>query len=117
MAYFAKIGTDNTVEDIVVVHDDIATTEQNGIDFIHNLYNNQDTYVQTFRDGSSQRKNYAGVNISKYDSARDAFIFGKPFPSWVLNEDTCQWESPVPHPDSGMHTWNEDTQSWDARED
>jgi len=115
MAHFAKIGSDGTVEDIVVVHDDIATTEQNGIDFIHNLYKNQDTYVQTFTDGS-QRKNYAGLRISKYDAARDAFIFDNAFPSWVLNEDTCRWEPPIPYPDSGVHTWNEDTESWDSRE-
>ena len=102
------------VEEIVVVHDDIATTEQNGIDFIHNLYNNQDTYVQTFVNGS-KRKNYAGLRISKYDATRDAFIFDSPFPSWVLNESTCQWDPPVAYPDSGIHSWNESTKAWDAR--
>lgn len=58
------------------------------------------------------RKNYAGIGYT-YDEARDAFIPPKPFDSWVLNEDTCLWEAPVPHPaDGGAYVWDESTQSW-----
>jgi hypothetical protein len=30
-----------------------------------------------------------------YDEDRDAFIPKKPYNSWILNEDTCNWEAPV----------------------
>ena len=38
------------------------------------------------------RKNYAGIGYY-YDSIRDAFIPPKPFPSWILDESTCLWQS------------------------
>jgi hypothetical protein len=58
------------------------------------------------------RKNYAGVGYV-YDEFRDAFIPPKPFPSWVLNEQSCLWESPIPMPNDGkMYIWDENTQSW-----
>jgi hypothetical protein len=63
------------------------------------------------------RKNYPAIGDS-YDPDRDAFIPPTPYPSWVLNEDTCLWEAPVPYPDDGnMYTWNEETQSWDLVEE
>jgi hypothetical protein len=55
----------------------------------------------------------AGIGYT-YDEARDAFISPQPYPSWVLDEDTCLWVAPVPMPEDGDYTWNEDTQSWDA---
>jgi hypothetical protein len=59
------------------------------------------------------RKNYAGLGYT-YDSQRDAFIPPKPYESWILNEETCLWDSPIPYPEDGeMHTWNEETQTWD----
>ena len=62
--------------------------------------------------GVAFRKNYAGIGFT-YDPSRDAFIPPKPFPSWVLNEDTCQWDSPVPQPeDTRFFRWDEDTTSW-----
>ena len=64
-------------------------------------------------DGTPFRKNYAGIGFT-YDYARDAFIPPKPFNSWVLNEDTCQWEAPVALPDTeNRYTWNEETTQWD----
>jgi hypothetical protein len=62
--------------------------------------------------GTPFRKNYAGIGDS-YDAVRDAFIAPKPFNSWVLNEETCLWESPTPYPvDENSYTWDEDTTSW-----
>lgn len=59
------------------------------------------------------RKNYAGIGYY-YDSIRDAFIPPKPFPSWILNEDTCLWESPIPYPNDGnIYQWNEETGNWE----
>jgi hypothetical protein len=62
--------------------------------------------------GTPFRKNYAGIGYT-YDETRDAFIPPKPYPSWLLNEDTCLWDAPVPYPtDGGMYLWDEDGQAW-----
>ena len=62
--------------------------------------------------GTPYRKNYAGISYT-YDAERDAFIPPKPYASWLLNETTCLWDSPVPYPDDGeRYTWDEETQSW-----
>jgi hypothetical protein len=58
------------------------------------------------------RKNYAGIGFT-YDAQRDAFIPPQPYPSWVLDEDTCLWESPVPYPTDGeMYSWDEASGQW-----
>ncbi len=111
MAHFAKLGTGNIILTVEVVSNDIATTEQEGVDFLNNLYNTRDVWKQTSYNNNI-RKNFAGIGF-KYDQARDAFIAPKPYPSWILNEDTCQWEAPVAYPtDGNNYTWNEDTTSW-----
>jgi hypothetical protein len=125
MAHFAKLGTGNIVLRVEVVSNDIATTEQAGVDFLNNLYKTRDVWKQTSYNtfggehklgGTPFRKNYAGRGC-KYDQTRDAFIGIKPYNSWVLNEDTCQWEAPVAYPDDDKsYTWNEETTSWDLRE-
>jgi len=62
------------------------------------------------------RKNFAGIGYT-YNRERDAFIPQKPFASWMLNEDTCLWDAPVPYPDDGgMYQWDESTTSWIAVE-
>ena len=86
MAYFAKLGIGNIVETVTAVHNDIATTEQAGIDFLNNLYNTRDVWKQTSYNGNI-RKNFAGVGYS-YDQTRDAFIAPKPYASWILNEES-----------------------------
>jgi len=64
--------------------------------------------------GIPMRKNYAGVGYT-YDAVRDAFIPPQPYPSWILNETTCLWDSPVPMPTDGTkYSWNEATTSWAA---
>ena len=93
MAYFTKLGVGDVVESVVVVNDDIATSEQAGIDFLNTTYKTNDVWRQTYIDGS-QRKNYAGLGHS-YDKDRDAFIAPQPDPTWVLNETTCRWEAPA----------------------
>ena len=122
MAHFVKIGKGNIVEKVVVVSNDIATTEQAGADFLNNLYNTRDIWKQTSYntfggvhklDGTPFRKNYAGKGYS-YDESRDAFIQPQTYNSWTLNETTCQWEAPVAYPDDGQkYNWNEETQQWD----
>ena len=122
MAHFAKLGTGNIVERVAVVSNDIATTGQTGIDFLNNLHGSRDVWKQTSYNtqggvhtlgGTPFRKNYAGIGYT-YDETRDAFIPSKPYNSWTLNEDTCNWEAPVAHPDDGkVYDWNEETTSWD----
>lgn len=59
-----------------------------------------------------QRKNFAGIGFT-YDEQRDAFIPPKPFDSWLLNEETCLWDAPVPYPTDGeMYRWDEETTNW-----
>lgn len=57
------------------------------------------------------RKNYAGIGYS-YDEVRDAFIPPQPYASWILNENSCLWEAPVPMPAGGKWQWSEDQEQW-----
>jgi hypothetical protein len=126
MAHFAKLGTGNIVERVEVVSNDIATTEQAGVDFLNNLYGTNDIWKQTSYntyggihqlDGTPFRKNYAGIGF-KYDQYKDAFIPPKPYNSWTLNETTCLWEAPVAYPTDGQkYQWNETNQTWDLVEE
>ena len=125
MAHFCKIGKGSKVEKVVVVSNDVATTEQAGIDFLNNLYSTNDVWKQTSYNtlkgvhllgGTPFRKNYAGLGY-KYDETRDAFIPPKPFNSWILNEETCYWDAPITYPDDGQrYEWNEENQTWDLIE-
>jgi len=130
MAHFAKLGTGNIIERVEVVSNDIATTEQAGVDFLNNLYGTRDVWKQTSYNtrggvhnngGTPFRKNYAGTGW-KYDQTRDAFIPPKPpYESWTLNETTCLWEAPIPRPEytqeqlnnGNKYNWNEENQTWD----
>jgi len=121
MAHFAKLGVGNIVQQVIVISNDIATTEQAGVNFINQLYNTRDTWKQTSYNtqagqhtlgGTPFRKNYARIGYT-YDEGRDAFIAPKPFNSWVLDEDKAQWKAPVDMPsDDKMYKWNETTTSW-----
>ena len=112
MAHFAKLDNTNTVIGVQVVHNDIATSEQAGIDFLNQLYGESCWWKQTSYNGNF-RKNYAGIGYL-YDSNRDAFIGPREYVSWILNETTCRWEPPVAYPDDGKrYAWHEATTSWD----
>ena len=118
MAHFAKIGTGNIVEKVIVISNDIATTEQVGIDFINKLYNTRDVWKQTSYNNNI-RKNFAGVDY-QYNQQRDAFIAPKPYNSWILNEQTCNWEAPVTKPtivleDNQYYSWNESIINWEIK--
>ena len=122
MAHFAKLGTGNIIERVEVVSNDIAQTEQAGVEFLQNLYKDISAWKQTSYNtrggehiigGTPFRKNYAGIGYI-YNQTKDAFIPPKPFNSWILNKDSCLWEAPVNYPDDGeRYTWNEATTTWD----
>ena len=124
MAHFARLGTGNIVKKVHVVHNDTATDEQTGIDFLQTLHKTDDKFVQTSYNtyggehrlgGTPFRKNYAGIGY-KYDQTRDAFIPIKPYNSWILNETTCRWQAPVAYPNDGkFYNWNEINQNWQLR--
>jgi hypothetical protein len=115
MAHFCKLENNVVKQVIVVSNQDILDdkgqeSEELGIKFCSNLLGG--TWLQTSYNGKI-RKNYAGVGYT-YDEGRDAFIPAKPFASWLLDETTCQWKSPVAMPtDDKRYTWNEETKSWD----
>ena len=118
MASFAKIGLNNKVIEVLSVHNnelkDSNGVEQEilGIDFLTKL-TGWAIWKQTSYNGNI-RKNYAGIGYT-YDEDRDAFIPKKPFASWILNETTCIWESPVAYPtDGGKYNWNEINQTWEV---
>ena len=112
MAHFAKLGTGNIVTAVHVVSNDVATTEQAGVDFLNDLYKTRDVWKQTSYN-KNIRKNYAGIGYT-YDQTRDAFIPPKPLDSWILNEDTCLWEPPIAYPSDGKnYEWDETTKSWE----
>jgi hypothetical protein len=112
MAHFAKLGTGNIVERVEVVSNDIAVTEQAGSDFLNKIYNTRDVWKQTSYNNNI-RKNFAGIGFT-YDQQRDAFIAPKPYNSWILNETTCRWESPVAYPTDGKkYNWNESLVNWE----
>jgi hypothetical protein len=119
MAHFAKIGLNGKVIEVLsvvneVLHDANGVEQETiGIDFLKILFNEPNAiWKQTSYNGNI-RKNYAGIGFT-YDETRDAFIPKKPYNSWVLNEDTCQWESPVARPDNeNMYIWNEEILNWE----
>jgi len=130
MASFAKIGLNGKVIEVLsvvneVLHDSNGVEQEAiGIDFLTKL-TGYPLWIQTSyntiggvhnNNGTPLRKNHAGIGYT-YDEDRDAFIPKKPFNSWILNEDTCQWNSPVAYPvDGKIYKWNESTLTWDIVE-
>lgn len=115
MAHFAELDSNNTVLRVIVVNNnDILDSngqesEEVGINFCKGLFGGE--WKQTSYNANF-RKNYAGIGYT-YDGVLDAFIPPQPYPSWVLNQETCLWEAPVPMPDDGqLYGWDEATQSW-----
>jgi hypothetical protein len=111
MSHFAKVNLEGEVENVIVAEQEFINTlsgnwvqtSYNTIGGVHKL------------GGTPLRKNYAGIGFT-YDPNRDAFIPPKPYPSWILNEDTCQWESPVLCPTDGrLFEWNEEELNWEER--
>lgn len=117
MAHFAELDDKNNVLRVIVVSN-ADNSDANGVEreeigmaFCRSLFGEATIWKQTSYNGNL-RKNYAGIGYT-YDVDLDAFIPPKPFPSWVLNEQTCLWEAPVSYPsDGGRYVWDEPTQSW-----
>ena len=115
MAHFAELDKNNKVLRVVIVANDVlldddgVEQESTGIAFCQKLFGG--TWKQTSYNGNF-RKNYASVGYT-FDFERDAFIPPQPYLSWVLNEDSCQWEPPTPYPDvDNKYVWDEESQEW-----
>jgi hypothetical protein len=128
MAYYAFIDSNNVVVEVIPGRDEdeivdgitdweaYYSTKREGLRAVRTSYNTAGG-VHT-EGGTPFRKNYAGFGFV-YDEERDAFIPPKPFDSWVLNEDTCQWDAPIPMPevmgeDDRLvpYVWDEDAGDW-----
>jgi hypothetical protein len=115
MAHFAKLDENNVVLEVHVVHNnellvDGVESEAKGVEFLNGLFGNSNWKQTSYN--ATIRKNAAGIGYT-YDPNRDAFIPPQPFPSWTLDEQTCQWISPVPFPnDEKQYFWDESTLSW-----
>ena len=131
MAHFAKVDDNGIVTSVIVVaNSDTADSDGNeveaiGIAFCKSLLGSDTNWVQTSYNNNI-RYRYAGVGM-KYDSTNDVFYRQQPYPSWVLNTSTWDWEAPVALPDDAgvddpdnptefvEYTWDEDTTSWTNR--
>lgn len=125
MAHYAILNNDNIVIEVFVGRDENDLPE--GVSSWEDYYTtpgatckrtsyNTNAGVHML-GGTPFRKNYAGIGFS-YDEMRDAFIPPKPFPSWILNEDTCLWDPPVPKPETGnLYHWNEQLLMWENIEE
>jgi hypothetical protein len=126
MSHFAEIDNENIVQRVHVVEQDFIDSGKLGDPsmWIQTSYNTRGgvhyaSNSNTPDGGIALRKNYAGRGYT-YDKTRDAFIVPKPYPSWLLNEETCQWNAPNPYPDDAadpeiFYTWDEDNTQWVRR--
>lgn len=108
MSHFARVES-GIVTNVIVAEQDVIDSGVFGSGWIQTSYN---THAGQHPEGRALRKNYAGIGYT-YDSARDAFIPPKPYPSWLLNNESCQWNAPTPMPtDDKSYKWVEETTSW-----
>ena len=119
MSHFAEINNDGIVQNVIVAEQDFIDSGAVGdsSNWIQTSYNTRGGvhYAPNSNEpdsGIALRKNYAGVGFI-YDSIRNAFYSPQPYPSWLLDDDTCQWNAPTPMPDDGKwYDWDESTTNW-----
>lgn len=118
MAHFAELDSNNQVLRVIVV-DNRDTSDAAGVErehigqaFCERILGGR--WKQTSYNGSI-RRNYAGIGYT-YREDIDAFVPPKPYPSWQLDTNSCQWQAPVAAPtDGGMYAWDEQSQTWQAQ--
>jgi hypothetical protein len=130
MSHFAKVEDGLVTQVIVAEQDFIDTLDGTWIQTSYNtrggVHYDPETGEPSADQSKALRKNFAGIGHT-YDTERDAFIPTSIFNSWVLNEDTCLWEAPLPEPEvteenaNGFYEWDDDlyqsdnTQGWVLR--
>lgn len=121
MAHFAKIDANtNIVITVNVVNNsdlydlEFPESEAVGIKFLK-PWTEPGTYWKQTSYNSKFRKNYAGIGMIYHPEPIDGFAIPQPFPSWIFDADTCQWEPPVPRPQiigNELYMWVEDKRQW-----
>lgn len=109
MAHFAKVNN-GIVTQVIVAEPEFFNTfvDSSPGQWIQTSYN---THGGVHPENRPLRKNYAGVGYT-YDAGRDAFIAPQPYPSWTLDDFSCQWHAPVPMPTDGLYRWDETAKNW-----
>jgi hypothetical protein len=114
MAHYAFLNENNIVTEVITGIDETELIEGLDTETWYGNFRNQ-TCKRTSYNGN-YRKNYAGIGYT-YDPERDAFIAPKIFSKWVLNEDTCCWEAPIPYPiDDKNYVWNDNRGEWEEQQ-
>jgi hypothetical protein len=114
MAHYAFLDENNIVTEVITGIDETELIEGLAPEIWYGNFRNQ-VCKRTSYNGNI-RKNYAGIGYT-FDELKDAFIPPKIYPSWILNEEICIWEAPIPYPnDHKNYQWNEENQSWDEVE-
>lgn len=120
MAHFAQLDENNNVINVIKVLDSVILdehgneSEEVGINYLKTVVSGNYKWVQTSYNNKI-RFRYAPIG-GFYHERLDAFFYAKPFPSWIMNETECTWESPVPRPadrDGYFLSWNESNLSWE----
>jgi hypothetical protein len=110
MAHYAFLDNNNIVTEVIVGKDETELIDGLTPEEWYGNFRGQQC-VRTSYNGKI-RKRFAGIGYV-YDPVRDAFYTPQPFESWTLNEDTCRWEAPIPHPiGEQLYWWDEPSQSW-----
>ena len=115
MAHYAFLDKNNIVVEVIVGKDEDDLTD---VVSSWEEYYSQDRNLVCKRTSynGNIRKNFAGIGYL-YSEELDAFVPPKPFESWILNENTGRWESPIAYPEDGLfYVWNEDINGWDTAE-
>ena len=113
MAHYAFLDENNIVTEVITGRNEDEVVD--GISDWEAYYGNLRGQVcKRTSYNNNIRKNYAGIGF-RYDETLDAFIPPQPYPSWLLDEDTCRWKAPVPYPEDGLiYRWNEEQGDWEA---
>jgi len=119
MAHFAQIDENWIVQQVIVVNNSVLLNEQGiecdwlGEQFCQSLYGTHTKWIQTSYNGKKY-KNFAGIGYT-FDPYCHAFIPPQPYPSWALDEHSCQWRPPTPYPTDGrIYQWHENLLDWIA---
>jgi hypothetical protein len=114
MAHYAFLDENNIVTEVIPGIDETELIEGLSPEEWYGNFRGQRCVRTSYN--ANIRKNYAGVGFY-FDEDLDAFIPPKPFNSWLLDEETCQWASPIPYPEveedsEDTYVWDEESLSW-----
>lgn len=98
LSQYALVSSDNTVTQTTLASADIFDTFKTTL---------SDNWIKLGEDDLICRG-------FKYNKEKNVFIPPKPFESWILNEETFQWNPPIPYPTGSeqRHVWDEESKNW-----